>query len=206
MIVLCAAADAAPSRSGDPRVRRRWSPTSTMEMHSRRVAGPPSGLLRLSPPVSPIPQGPHDLVREVFLRATRLDQGLCGVENHRAWLFQVARESADRPLPDGPGRDPLDDRRPSRTWRTTWRRWRRSPSACRGCSAAVPEDREAITLCDIEGLSQQALADRLGLSLPAAKSRVQRARRRLREQMVSACQVQFDELGRLLLNAAPGGG
>lgn len=59
-------------------------------------------------------------------------------------------------------------------------------------SERFPEDREAIMLCDIEGLSQQA---RLGLTLPAAKSRVQRARRRLRDRLVTACQVQFDEAG-----------
>ena len=36
-------------------------------------------------------------------------------------------------------------------------------------------DRLALTLCDIEGQPQQALADVLGLSLPGAKSRLQRA-------------------------------
>jgi RNA polymerase sigma-70 factor (ECF subfamily) len=33
----------------------------------------------------------HDLVQEVFLRASRLENGLCGIANRRAWLFQVAR-------------------------------------------------------------------------------------------------------------------
>src|SRR5574343_685049 len=36
-------------------------------------------------------QAAHDLVQEVFLRATRLANGLCGIGNRRAWLFQVAR-------------------------------------------------------------------------------------------------------------------
>src|SRR5574343_1936395 len=36
-------------------------------------------------------QAAHDLVQEVFLRATRLENGLCGINNRRAWLFQVAR-------------------------------------------------------------------------------------------------------------------
>ncbi len=36
-------------------------------------------------------QEAHNLVQEVLLRATRLDNGLCGVGNRRAWLFHVAR-------------------------------------------------------------------------------------------------------------------
>ena len=56
-------------------------------------------------------------------------------------------------------------------------------------------DRLALTLCDIEGQPQQVLADRLGLSLPGAKSRLQRARVRLRQRLVEACQVRFDEAG-----------
>jgi RNA polymerase sigma-70 factor (ECF subfamily) len=59
------------------------------------------------------------------------------------------------------------------------------------------DDRLAITLCDLEGHSQQELADRLGISLSAAKSRIQRARRRLKERMTSACQVRFDEDGKV---------
>jgi RNA polymerase sigma-70 factor, ECF subfamily len=34
-----------------------------------------------------------------------------------------------------------------------------------------------------------------GLKLPTVKSRLQRARRRLREHMTGACQVQFDDSG-----------
>ncbi len=62
---------------------------------------------------------------------------------------------------------------------------------------AEADDRLAITLCDLQGLTQQALAERLGLSLAGAKSRVQRARARLRARLVAACQVQFDETGRV---------
>lgn len=57
------------------------------------------------------------------------------------------------------------------------------------------EDREAITLCDLEGLPQADYAQRIGLSLSAAKSRVQRARVRLRAQMSTACQVSLNDAG-----------
>jgi RNA polymerase sigma-70 factor (ECF subfamily) len=44
------------------------------------------------------------------------------------------------------------------------------------------EDRETLTLFDLEGLTQEAYAQFKGLSLPGAKSRVQRARKRLRDR------------------------
>ncbi|MFY9328923.1 MAG: RNA polymerase sigma factor SigZ [Georgfuchsia sp.] len=141
-------------------------------------------------------QEANDLVQEVFLRATRLDNGLCSIDNRRAWLFQVARNllvdryrlsreevSLDEEMPgfaEAELPEPVD-----------------ALSHClpRVLSELSVEDREAITLCDVEGLSQRAFADHLGLTLPAAKSRVQRARKRLREQLVTACQVEFDEMG-----------
>lgn len=60
-----------------------------------------------------------------------------------------------------------------------------------------PQDREAITLCDIEGMTQQDYAKLIGLTLPAAKSRVQRARARLKARMNDACQVSYDEAGQV---------
>jgi len=46
-------------------------------------------------------------------------------------------------------------------------------------------------------MSQAEYAERLGISLPGAKSRVQRARQRLKAQLASACQVSFDEQGKV---------
>ncbi|MBN9423978.1 MAG: RNA polymerase subunit sigma-70 [Candidatus Accumulibacter sp. 66-26] len=136
-----------------------------------------------------------DLLQEVFIRALRQDSQFCSIENPRAWLFQVARNIlADRfrhahehvSLPDdipevsrdeAPAVDSLSQCLP------------------RVLSELSADDRLAITFCDIEGNSQQALAEHLGISLPGAKSRIQRARQRLREQLVCACQVTFDDKG-----------
>ena len=139
----------------------------------------------------------EEVLQEVFIKALRQGNNFCTINNRRAWLFQVTRNAlADRlrvsrehvPLPDdlvstenelAPAVDGL--------------------SAClpRVLSELSAADRLAITLCDLEGRSQQELADRLGISLSAAKSRIQRARRRLKERMTSACQVRFDEDGKV---------
>jgi RNA polymerase sigma-70 factor (ECF subfamily) len=56
----------------------------------------------------------------------------------------------------------------------------------------LPEPyREAFVLTTFEGLAQQELAKRLGISLSGAKSRVQRAREQLKEMLLDFCQREF---------------
>lgn len=136
-----------------------------------------------------------DLLQEVFLKALLQGKDFCCIDDPRAWLFHVARNLLiDRmrlskeqvPLPDDlceqsvSGFEPVD-----------------LLSQClpRVLSELSPEDREAIWLCDMQGMTQKDYAHRLGITLSAAKSRVQRARLRLREQLAEACQVTFDDKG-----------
>ena len=119
----------------------------------------------------------EDLLHDLFLKALRQRERFCAVGNPRAWLFAVALACASE---EGPA--PVD-----------------LLSAClpRVLSELAAEDREAIERCDIGGMTQHAFAEFAGLSLPGAKSRVQRARQRLRAQLVRACQVQLDEHGKV---------
>jgi RNA polymerase sigma-70 factor (ECF subfamily) len=139
----------------------------------------------------------QDLLQEVFLRALRQQNGLCGIDNPRAWLYTTARNLLiDRlrltkeqvPLPEDLAAEP-NETMPA------------VDGLCqclpRALSELTSQDREAITLCDIEGMTQLAYAARIGLSLPAAKSRVQRARMRLKAHLTEVCQVSFDAAGRV---------
>lgn len=138
-----------------------------------------------------------DLLQDVFLRAVLQGADFCRVENPRAWLFQVARNLlVDRlrltkeqvPLPEDLLADAPEEIAPVELL---------SHCLPRVLSELPGEDREAIVLCDIQGVTQKSFAERLGLSLPAAKSRVQRARVRLRAQLSEACRVRFDEEGKV---------
>jgi RNA polymerase sigma-70 factor, ECF subfamily len=63
--------------------------------------------------------------------------------------------------------------------------------------ALLPEeDREALRLTELQGLSQNKVAERLNLSLSAAKSRVQRARARLKEAVLDCCHIEMDRRGK----------
>lgn len=54
--------------------------------------------------------------------------------------------------------------------------------------------REALVLSDLEGLTQQAVAERMDLSLSGAKTRIQRARQQLRGLLLDCC--EFEQNGR----------
>ena len=58
--------------------------------------------------------------------------------------------------------------------------------------------REALILTEYEGLSQRQLAQRLGLSFSGAKSRVQRAREKLKDMLLDCCHFEFDRLGKII--------
>jgi RNA polymerase sigma-70 factor (ECF subfamily) len=63
----------------------------------------------------------------------------------------------------------------------------------------LPEPyREALVLTEFEGLTQRQLADRLGISLSGAKSRVQRGREQLKHMLHECCTFEFDRRGKVI--------
>lgn len=138
----------------------------------------------------------EDVLQEVFARALLQGRTFCSLDNPRAWLFQVARnaladrarlakptvelpESLAQPTEERPAVEALADCLP------------------RTLSELPEDDREVITKCDVEGLRQRDFAALKGITLAAAKSRLLRARRRLRDHLVRHCRVSFDEAGRV---------
>jgi RNA polymerase sigma-70 factor (ECF subfamily) len=63
----------------------------------------------------------------------------------------------------------------------------------------LPEQyREALTLTELKGLTQNEAAQKLGLSIPGMKSRVQRGRGKLKDIILDCCSVEFDRRGGLV--------
>jgi RNA polymerase sigma-70 factor (ECF subfamily) len=142
------------------------------------------------------PQEADDLLQDLFLKALRQGEHFCELHNARAWLFEVARNRLADHLRVARHMVELPDDLPALVVETD------TVDTLTGCLPRVlselnAEDREAITLCDLQGMAQADFAAAKGLSLSGAKSRVQRARQRLRAQMSQACQVQLDEAGRV---------
>ena len=142
------------------------------------------------------PVDAEDMLQDLFIKAMRQGERFCAIGNARAWLFEVARNAlADRLRMK---RDlielPADLASEAEEVATV-----DSLVAClpRVLAELSAEDREAITVCDLQGLPQDEYARRKGLSLPGAKSRVQRARKRLHDRLSHACQVRLDAAGQV---------
>lgn len=55
--------------------------------------------------------------------------------------------------------------------------------------------RDAVKLSEIEGLPQKVVAERLGISLSGAKSRIQRGREKLRQSLHDCCNIEIGRGG-----------
>jgi RNA polymerase sigma-70 factor (ECF subfamily) len=137
-----------------------------------------------------------DLLQDVFIKAMRQGSGFCELDNRRAWLFQVARNALvdyqrlHRETIELPDDIPhtVETADPVVTL-----------SACVGrvLTELSLEDRDIIEQCDLNSMKQQDYATAHSLSLPAVKSRLLRARQRMRATLSTNCKVQFDEQGRV---------
>jgi RNA polymerase sigma-70 factor (ECF subfamily) len=58
-----------------------------------------------------------------------------------------------------------------------------------------PLHREALTLTEMEGLTQATAAAQLGLSTSGMKSRVQRGRAQLKKLLTACCEIELDRRG-----------
>lgn len=142
-----------------------------------------------------------DLLQETFVRVHRNIETLQDADRLAAWVYQIARNvvhdhhrKATNPavaLADADPADEYDDRL--------------SRLRCRGAGwldemiQSLPDGyREAVQLSEIEGLPQQEIANRLGLSLSGAKSRIQRGRAMLKQALGRCCFFHFDRRGNLI--------
>jgi len=140
----------------------------------------------------------EELLQETFLRIHTKLPALRDEERLGPWVQTIARnvladswrthrpESAEDPedLPD-------TDDTPSLT--TEVAGWLPGFLA-----QLADDDRRALELVELEGAGVAAVAAELDLSLTAAKSRVQRARHKLRDTLDACCRVELDAHGEVL--------
>jgi len=139
----------------------------------------------------------EDLVQDVFVRIQRSSDGLRSEESFGAWATRIAhnvlvdhlrRHRPEVPLPDSDGLEA--DEAGTANVVPAW--------LLPMIERLEPQDREVLRLVELQGVPQVEVARRLGLSVSGAKSRVQRARRRLRERILACCEVELDSRGNVL--------
>lgn len=139
------------------------------------------------------PADADDLLQEVFIKVHQKLHQLTDTDNLGPWLYRVTRNqlmdyyrkhkrTPEQPLAleEAEGNEDYHD--------------------LLECVAAIvaelPESyREPLLLADHQGMKQQAIADRLELSLSATKSRIQRGRSMVREHLHSCCKISLAESG-----------
>ncbi len=151
------------------------------------------------------PADVDDVLQEVFLRVQTNLVHLRDAERFGPWVYQVARSviidhhrvAARHALPRGPAApEPVDEQT------ATADEGDAEAEVCRCIApfvARLPSPyREAITLTELEGLSQKEAALLVGASASAMKSRVQRGRERLRDMFLACCEIALDPRGRVM--------
>jgi len=135
-----------------------------------------------------------EFLQNVFLKAIRQGDKFCEVEKARAWLFTTARNAIIDYYRLRKKQVPVPENLPD---------IQEAPRAIDSLATCLPralselgeQDADILLQCDIEGMPQATYAKEHGLSTPGAKSRLQRARRRLRIHLTEKCQVQHDNEG-----------
>jgi RNA polymerase sigma-70 factor (ECF subfamily) len=134
----------------------------------------------------------QDLLQETFIKALQNKDRFCSLSHAKSWLFAIAKNS----MTDTYRKAKLEASfTPHELTEDAATVVNLQQCLLRVLSELDADDQELIDLCDMHGLSQCDYAKQKGLSLSATKSRIQRARQKLREQMISSCQVEFDLQG-----------
>jgi RNA polymerase sigma-70 factor (ECF subfamily) len=143
-----------------------------------------------------------DILQNVFLRVHQHLESLQDRERMVPWVYQITRNaiidyyrSAERgrERPSGLAADLMQEQaEESSVAHDTETRYELARCLRPMIDQLSAEYRDAIMLVEIDGLTHQAAAQKLGLSLPGMKSRVQRGRRLLKHILDDCCVIQLD--------------
>ena len=140
----------------------------------------------------------EDILQDVFLKIHAQLERLKDTSKLEAWVYQITRnaiidhhrrsrvnlelsETLVAEQPDGHA-DEIDLK----------------PTVKRMVESLPEPYRQALMLTEFEGLSQVELARKLGISFSGAKSRVQRAREKVRQMLLECCHLEFDRRGKII--------
>jgi len=146
----------------------------------------------------------EDILQDVFLRIHRHIDTLDEADHLQAWIYRIARNAI---IDYYRQRRPTEELPPDlRAPETEEADIRREIGRCLApMIEALPERyRLALQLTELEGLTQKDLAEREGLSVSGAKSRVQRGRALVKTMLLDCCHFEFDQQGQVVDYARKG--
>lgn len=140
-----------------------------------------------------------DILQDVFTRVIEKSSSLRQADRIESWVYQTARNAvADfyrrrRPLPELPAEavdcpHVVEANQNLAVGESLARLMAELPSTLR----------DAVRLYEVEGIPQADIAEQLGISISAVKSRVQRGRRELEALLKRCCELELDRRGNIL--------
>jgi RNA polymerase sigma-70 factor, ECF subfamily len=147
-----------------------------------------------------------DFQEETFVKVSRALAKGTTPEHFRGWLYQTARNTTIDFITESRRFVPLEDsivnreagKSESNDFGDNEFRKQLFSYTLKVIETLPAEDREVLTLTEVDGLSREELAEELGISLTAAKSRVHRARAKLRKAVEECCRLVTDPYGRVM--------
>jgi len=151
-----------------------------------------------------------DILQDVFVSVHQHIDSVNDPGRLVSWIYQVTRNAIidyyrkpgrQREIPAGLGSDIEESRdKPAGVGNTPGDDAGELRAELAGCLRPMIERlsqdcRDAITLVEFDGLTQQVAAKRMGISLSGMKSRVQRGRTQLKQLLDECCLIQLDRRG-----------
>src|ERR1051325_3960888 len=139
----------------------------------------------------------EDLLHDVFLKIHNQIDSVKDEEKLVPWIYRIAEnsiiDSYRKRKEMVPHEDSVSLAQDSQEILNPVERL--APTLKRMADQLPTKYREALLATDFEGLRQTELAKRLGLSISAVKSRVQRGRKMLKDLLLECCHFEFDRYG-----------
>ncbi len=137
----------------------------------------------------------EDLVQDILIKVNANIETLESTEKLQGWIYQIARNTIidyyrkNNQL-EHEYTDDLTSPEPDQVEQARY-----EISICLSLLIQNLPDkyREAVSLSEIEGVTQKEIATRQNISLSGAKSRVQRGRIRLKEMLLACCSFELDK-------------
>jgi RNA polymerase sigma-70 factor, ECF subfamily len=141
----------------------------------------------------------EDITQDILIRVySRLDS-LNSQEKFLPWLYQIARNAIADYYRRSSSNTELSESLLSLEEEDSESVYAQLAPCIQGLIKQLPPRyQSAIHYSEIDNVSQKELAQKIGISLSGAKSRVQRGRRLLKEKLLQCCQMHLNHAGKLL--------
>ncbi|MDD4170024.1 MAG: RNA polymerase sigma factor SigZ [Desulfotomaculaceae bacterium] len=142
-----------------------------------------------------------DVLQEVFIRIHNNIGSLMDDNKIHAWIYRITRNTIadyyrkhDKVFPSAELSEELTDEFEED------QSFNGEISAClRTMIDQLPEKyKQAIIITEFQNVTQKELSQKMGISLSGAKSRVQRAKEKLKEMLLDCCYLELDRRGNVI--------